>query len=57
MTVQALGTMAIFAAMAISFMQKARDGKQERRTPKLAMVAVTILLAVGLVDYTFGCLT
>ena len=50
MTIQALGTVAIFAAMAIAFMQKARDGKQERRTPKLTMVAVTILLAVGLVD-------
>ena len=50
MTVQALGTLAISAAMAIAFMQKARDGKQERRTPKLTMVAVTILLAVGLVD-------
>jgi len=50
MTVQALRTVAIFAAMAIAFMQKARDGRQERRTPKLIMVAVTILLAVALVD-------
>ena len=50
MTVQALATVAIFAAMAIALMQKARDGKQERRTPKLTAVAVTISLAVGLMD-------
>ena len=45
MTVQALGTLAIIAAMAIAFMQKARDGKQERRTPKLTMVAGDYLVS------------
>ena len=50
MTVQALGTIAICAAMAIAFMQKARDEERERRTPKLTMVAAIILLVVGLVD-------
>ena len=50
MTVQALGTTAIAIAMAIIFMQKAADGRQDRRTPKLTIVAVAILFAVGLVD-------
>ena len=50
-TVQTIGAIAIAAAMLIAFMQKATDAKQDSPTPKLTMVAVTILFAVGLVDF------